>query len=521
MTQAPTRTKILDRVDLQGGKSNNAYVFRNGQRGGKWWLHFLNPETKQRHRFVLKHPNGRFPDPSKAGLDEALELALIKFIDLKTRTDRGEAVNVLTIGEMVDRFLTREEQRVSTTPHTGITPARFRLLRNQCKHFLEFCSRKGGCGAGKQVHLFRRSYLDTYQQWRQDTTNAVDKAGRVLPRPTTLNGEFSTINRVFREVALAQGFITRDQMPDIPKAKVPKAQSFRRSAFSAEEWIQLEKTSRLYWTEGLTRFSKEGQPLGFHKITKGPNKGKDSNRPITRNSLYGVNKGKGTRKSERAQQQQDHRQMLYLAMRISMESGIRIGSLRKMRWSHISVNKTLSKEDQKIWCLVEVPAENTKTGRWYELSAPIVRHLEHLRQITKPTKNNDLLFTNQRTGEALSARIWGDGLKEMLVEAGLATWSADDSNNCRKVDVGTGKSLTWYSFRHTWITLALERGVPIATVCNNCDTSIQYVQEHYFHYDAKRATGALSTGRKRVLKGGLGIDWMRDPYVNDKTKKDL
>ena len=33
-------------------------------------------------------------------------------------------------------------------------------------------------------------------------------------------------------------------------------------------------------------------------------------------------------------------------------------------------------------------------------------------------------------------------------------------------------------------------------MCNNCDTSIQYVQEHYFHYVAKRATDALSTGRK-------------------------
>jgi len=33
-------------------------------------------------------------------------------------------------------------------------------------------------------------------------------------------------------------------------------------------------------------------------------------------------------------------------------------------------------------------------------------------------------------------------------------------------------------------------------VCNNCDTSIEYIQQHYFHYDAKRATGALATGRK-------------------------
>tara|TARA_Y100001933_G_scaffold77120_1_gene78404 strand:- start:5 stop:628 length:624 start_codon:yes stop_codon:yes gene_type:complete len=207
--------------------------------------------------------------------------------------------------------------------------------------------------------------------------------------------------------------------------------------------------------------------------------------------------------------------MLYLAMRISMESGIRIGSLRKMRWQHISPNQTLSGEDQKAWCLVEVPAENTKTGRWYELSAPIVRHLERLRQITRPSKKSDLLFTNRTTGKPLSDRIWRDGLMEALVEAGLAHWAENDSNNCRKTETTTGKTLTWYSFRHTWITLALERGVPIATVCNNCDTSIQYVQDHYFHYDAKRATGALGQGRQRALKGALTTSWMRDPYVDD------
>ena len=104
---------------------------------------------------------------------------------------------------------------------------------------------------------------------------------------------------------------------------------------------------------------------------------------------------------------------------------------------------------------------------------------------------------------------------EALVEAGLAHWAEDDSNNCRKTETTTGKTLTWYSFRHTWITLALERGVPIATVCNNCDTSIQYVQDHYFHYDAKRATGALGQGRQRALKGALTTSWMRDPYVDD------
>lgn len=143
MPERSTQSQVLDRVDLQGGKRNNAYVFRNAQRGGRWSLYFANPETKSRHRFVLRHPNGRFPDPTPAGLDEALELEQERYIELRTKADRGEAVNVLTIGEMVNRFLTKEQRRISSTPHEGITDGRFRLIRNQTRHFLDFCSRKG------------------------------------------------------------------------------------------------------------------------------------------------------------------------------------------------------------------------------------------------------------------------------------------------------------------------------------------------------------------------------------------
>ena len=103
------------------------------------------------------------------------------------------------------------------------------------------------------------------------------------------------------------------------------------------------------------------------------------------------------------------------------------------------------------------------------------------------------------------------------MESALASSSEDDSNDCRKIDVDTGKSLTWYTFRHTWTTFALERGVPIATVCNNCDTSNQFVQQHYFHYYAKRATNALSNGRKQALKGVLKTNLMRDPFLKDKA----
>jgi hypothetical protein len=82
-------------------------------------------------------------------------------------------------------------------------------------------------------------------------------------------GEFSPIKRMWREVALAKGFITRDQLPEIPYAKAGKDQSFRRSALSAEEWTKLERTARLYWIEGKSRYDESGYPLGYHLITRG------------------------------------------------------------------------------------------------------------------------------------------------------------------------------------------------------------------------------------------------------------
>jgi integrase len=508
--------RILDRHDLPYGKRNNAYLFRDALNRGRWCLYFFNRETDKRHRIVLKDAHGKHPEASLAGLDTAHELAYEKYADLKARTDRGEAIRTLTLAEMVRLYLKREEERISEVPHQGITATRFRLIRNQARHFHEYCSRPGGCSMNKEVHLTRTTLLSEYQNWRIKETNKLDKEGRALPRPGTIRGELSTIYRMFRTVAVMNGFITKEQIPEIPKVERLRNsnRSFRRSALTANEWIELEKCSRLYYIEGKTRYGDDGKRLGFHTITKGENKGKESNRPVTKTNTFGVNKRNKTRPSERALQQLGHRKMLYLAMRISMDSGIRIGSLRQMRWSHIRKNETLSREDQKRYVLIEVPAENTKTGRWYELSAPIARHLESLRTITRPGDDSELLFINLKTRKPLSSRIWADNLKEMLVEAGLAAWSADDSNNCRKIDIHSKKQLTWYSFRHTWITFALERGVPIAVVCNNCDTSLSYVQDHYFHYDASKATSALETGRKFQARSALTTDWMKDPYTD-------
>ena len=85
---------------------------------------------------------------------------------------------------------------------------------------------------------------------------------------------------------------------------------------------------------------------------------------------------------------------------------------------------------------------------------------------------------------------------EVLVESRLGDWGEDDSNNQHKVDIHSGKNNTWYSFRHSYITMRLKADVPVPVIAANTDTSMKYIQENYFHYRADESTQILGKGRK-------------------------
>ena len=118
----------------------------------------------------------------------------------------------------------------------------------------------------------------------------------------------------------------------------------------------------------------------------------------------------------------------------------------------------------------------------------------------------------------MSERLWKDSISEALVEARLADWSEDDSNNCRKIDVHSGKNITWYSFRHTHITLRLNAGTPVPVIAANCDTSMKYIEKHYFHYRAAEQTEILGKGRKTLGKAEEHLDWIEELPNANKAK---
>ena len=81
--------------------------------------------------------------------------------------------------------------------------------------------------------------------------------GKAIPRQTTINQELSTLRRCFTEVAVTNGFLTRDSVPEIPSVKLPKDKKHRRDDLTAKEWEEMEKVMRYYWTKGKTKLLDE------------------------------------------------------------------------------------------------------------------------------------------------------------------------------------------------------------------------------------------------------------------------
>ena len=169
---------ILDKKDIPADP--NAYVYRDPRRGGgRWSLYFYDRETKGRHRLVLKDGNGAYPPPTIEGQDAAWILGIAKYVELKGKSERGEAIRSLKFSEMVKKFLLKERRRISDIPHNGISKTRFRLIETQLRWISDYVSDEK-----KHVHKFRRNSFSNYEVWRKERAK---EFGKEVPRQTTIN----------------------------------------------------------------------------------------------------------------------------------------------------------------------------------------------------------------------------------------------------------------------------------------------------------------------------------------------
>ena len=488
MSSSATNSQILDKHILPACDEGNGYVFRDAQRKGRWCVYFINKSNGSRHRFVLKEGDGRYPNPSLDGVDDAKRLGIRKYFDLKNKIDRGEKIKSLRIRDMVDMFLTEEKKRISNVPHAGITDKRWYLLTRETNHYLAFVRDKLW-GLGKsdlcEIHKMNIDHLDGYFTYRRKTTNDTDKRGRPLPRKQTVKSEVATIHRMYETIGVRKRYINRNSLPIVPKQQLrvttKETQDIRQSMFEVNEYIDILEHAKHTYIKGLSRFDRKGNLWGYEKFKincKGGKRGEPNyNSPIRKSVIF----GKGNPDTPRARHQMVHREMVYLAMRITMETGIRIGTLHQLRWSNIKEIPKRSNRDPQVYKEIRVLSEQGKTARYYEIPAPITGFINRIKKISNYTKSEDYIFCNQKNGTMWSERIWSEGLVDMMIEANLANRNKEAVN--KAMIVKSGKDISWYSFRHSFITWRLNAGHPIQEIAAHCDTSIEYIQKHYYHAD--------------------------------------
>ncbi len=486
--QIISNTKILDKECLVGCEEGNAYIYRDAQRNGKWCLYFIEKTIQKRHWIVLKDDFDTYPHPTLEGKDLARSLGIRTFFTLMNKVHRGERIHTLSIKKMCELFLEQEKGRIrKVSGRDTITKQTWEKEKDSINHYQNYVRDKAyglGRALHSAVHLMQTNHLDNYLNYRQQTNNKTDNKGEPLPRRATCKTEISHILRMYQIIGVDKRWIAQNQKPFLSADKKivitkQETQDTRRSSFDDKEYADFERNGRSYFIKGLSRFHpKTGELFGYEKYKRGDKKGQDNlSKPILENVIF----GNGT--SERAINQMKHRIMVFFAYKLNMETGIRCGALAKLKWKDIQKISKSSKRDDKVYRLIKVRSETNKTRHFYEVVAPVAYFLSKIRNETKWRKKDDYIFANQKTGKMWSERIWVSNLYHLLIEAGLADRNQETVNDA--VIMKNGKKISRYSFRHTFITRRLRDGMPIGKVAQFCDTSVEYIEKHYDHFDAQ------------------------------------
>ena len=88
---------------------------------------------------------------------------------------------------------------------------------------------------------------------------------------------------------------------------------------------------------------------------------------------------------------------------------------------------------------------------------------ERIKGYSKHKKADDWIFADNETGEQLGKKAYYKHWHNLLKNCGLSE---------------TGKTLTYYSLRHTYITFRLLAGTDVFMLSENCGNSVKVIQDH-------------------------------------------
>jgi integrase len=151
---------------------------------------------------------------------------------------------------------------------------------------------------------------------------------------------------------------------------------------------------------------------------------------------------------------------------ILMNTGLRKGELKRVRWENVSIEKNKGKIDRKLSVRITLDKTQTKTKKQRVVIGRRGDVFERIRGYSNYTGPNDLVFVNNDTGNPIPDRYYYRELNFLIKSIGFDKTRRDNG---------------FYCCRHSYITWRLLRGVDILSLSKNVGTSILMIQKFYEH----------------------------------------
>ena len=129
---------------------------------------------------------------------------------------------------------------------------------------------------------------------------------------------------------------------------------------------------------------------------------------------------------------------------------------------------------------LNLPAEITKNNRHRDVITRGGHYLQRLKKISRFTTDDDFVFVNRTNKNNLTKSTFDKYWRQIRVAT--------------SIEHITGKTITYYSFRHWCITARLMSRIPHYEVAKLAGTSVKYIERNYDHMDmSKMRDNALKT----------------------------
>ena len=433
----PSAGKWIQSKELVLPGKEDCYVYKRP--GSNTWQYFLAIPGEGEERKSTKVKGD--PDEPTVGLEAAKDVALARKLVVMSRQQSGlKTPRSKRLFDFIDDYLAEEQRRVSPFNRKGfITAETFRLKKHHLGLLKKFYRNKN-----IQIEKIDYPKLHDYPLWR---LNPSDDNPSPPKTNHTIITELTTIRAYFKYLEV-KGYLLKE--PTFHKLQRESLRNNRRDFLDPREYKQTINTVRA-WANSQS---------------------------CTPSQTY-------------------NRGVLYNAILIMANSCLRVGEVRALKWGDLDENSNLSKEDQKVGHLIRIRKEGTKTGEPRTVQSPTKKYFDEVRKLAGIPKKAKSRFPHvpdeykdqpvfskfNHPEKPLGMGTWNRCWQEIKKLCGDRYWN--------------GKNITWYFARHTGISFAVMRGVPLMLLSRNAGTGLRYVEDVYYHHqsESKETWGSLNQNR--------------------------